>query len=246
MSTQLIEVSNIGDVSINATKRALEIKEGLLNDAESFTAVSSSFEAECCGEAMKSLHEFIKNVGKAHSEVKAPVLSVGRKIDALKKDLIEEAEAEKKRLGLLLGDYQAEERRKKREAEEEARKLAQQKILEAQEQKEALESDFTKSEEEIQAEQERINQQTREAVQQTALTASGKAFPVKGIKAREKMRWKITDPERLVQCRPDLFVPPKGDDTEIKAPLKTKINAALSISPTLPGVETWIERKATL
>ncbi len=74
--------------------------------------------------ALRELKEFTKTIEAARSEVKAPVLDLGKRIDALAKELTQTLEGESDRLGRLIGSWQAEqnriaeETRKRAEAEE--------------------------------------------------------------------------------------------------------------------------------
>jgi membrane protein involved in colicin uptake len=61
-------------------------------------------------------------VEASRKEVKKPVLEIGRQIDAIAADYVQDIEAEEVRLSGLVGEWVREQQRKQREAEEAARR----------------------------------------------------------------------------------------------------------------------------
>jgi septal ring factor EnvC (AmiA/AmiB activator) len=61
-------------------------------------------------------------VEASRKEVKKPVLEIGRQIDAIAADYVQEIEAEEVRLSGLVGEWVREQQRKQREADEAARR----------------------------------------------------------------------------------------------------------------------------
>jgi hypothetical protein len=210
-----------GDLQATANQSAIELIDEAISFAQSFDSVDDAFEAEGAADALRKLDEIIKAVSAAHSEAKRPFLEFGRSLDRLKKDLLEDVEINKRRISLELGKYQSAEREKQRAAEAEAKRVL-------------VESTHTDDADAI------------ASAKAQAAELAKVAAPVKGIKAREVMRFEVLDGQTLVSAHPELFnVGNNIPDTEIKPPLKGRIASALRAFGSLKGVRAWKESKAT-
>jgi len=152
---------------------------------------------------------------------KSPILEVGRNIDAISRDYIDDVKAEESRIAILLGAFQKVEREKKLLAERECKIEEDQLVERAIE--EALETgDPFKIDETAQAKITRLRKE-----------ASAKHDAVKGVKVRTSIKFEIEDEVVLKFHHPELF-----------SPNESKIRAALKHTKTIPGIRVWEETKS--
>ena len=152
---------------------------------------------------------------------KSPILEVGRNIDAISKDYIDDVKSEELRIAKLLGSFQKVERDKKLIAEREC-KIEEDQLLERAIE-EALETgDPLKIDETAQVKIARLRQE-----------ASAKHDAVAGVKVRTTIKFEIEDEVVLKFHHPELF-----------SPNESKIRAALKHTKTIPGILVWEETKA--
>lgn len=104
---------------ISAQTEALARRNRLLELARKGTAITSPDQAQRAAAFLKELAEFTRTIESTRAAVKAPILEAGKKIDAVARTLTVDLEAEAKRIGTLLANFQEEQ---KRRAEEERRR----------------------------------------------------------------------------------------------------------------------------
>ena len=107
---------------IGATEAARRHRDDLLAKAQHTAGIEDADAAKAAAALMADMARFTRTIEETREAVKRPLLEAGRKIDATAKDLVAQVEAESKRLGTLLGGYQAAQRR----LEEDARRRAYQ------------------------------------------------------------------------------------------------------------------------
>lgn len=107
---------------IGATEAARRHRDDLLAKAQHTAGIEDADAARAAAALMADMARFTRTIEETREAVKRPLLEAGRKIDATAKDLVAQVEAESKRLGTLLGGYQAAQRR----LEEDARRRAYQ------------------------------------------------------------------------------------------------------------------------
>lgn len=105
---------------IGATEAARRHRDELLSRAQSTAGITNADDAKYAAAIMADMARFTRTIEETREAVKRPLLEAGRKIDATAKDLVAQVEAESKRLGALVGGYQAAQRK----LEEEARRRA--------------------------------------------------------------------------------------------------------------------------
>lgn len=219
---QLITQPKVGDLVIQIATEAEEIKVEALITAKDVTSVDDGFEAQIAAQAQSTLRELIKNMEESRKLAKSPILEVGRNIDAISKDYIDDVKSEELRIAKLLGSFQKVERDKKLIAEREC-KIEEDQILERAVEK-ALETgkDITQLDETAQVKIARLRQE-----------ASAKHDAVAGVKVRTTIKFEIEDEVVLKFHHPELF-----------SPNESKIRAALKHTKTIPGILVWEETKA--
>lgn len=227
MSDNLITLPDIYDSSIEIVAEAFALKADALKAAANVESVEDGFEATQAATAMEQLKELEKGIEAARKGAKEPVLSLGRKIDGIAKDFLEDVSKERGRLSRLLGTFQAAEREKKRQAEAEARKKEREEMERIQQQQlEAMTNGDQAALEEGDKALAKIQQETK---QQVAAAHSA----VKGVRVRKTACFEIKDEKLLLEKRPDLF-----------SPDPVKIRAAIKITKDIPGLDVWEETKA--
>lgn len=120
MSVGLV-VGMLDRVSVDITPDAVARRATLLAEAAEIQTVADEFGQNCAVDVWRELQATAKAVERSRAEVKAPVLDVGRRIDALAREFIEPLTTEAARVNKLVTDYQ----RWVRERAEEVERLRQ-------------------------------------------------------------------------------------------------------------------------
>lgn len=230
----MIETQRINQITVHIEPMAELKKADALNSARLVESVTDSFEAETAGDALKMLSDIKKGIEAARKDAKAPVLAIGRKIDDIAKEFVEEVEVQHRRIGLLLGEWQKAEREKQRKAEAEARRLEYEAYQKAQaEQAKRIAEENSGRTGSLTEDLEKIDKQAAAQVAQIRAEAVTKSDAVAGVKVRTTTHFEIIDEQALFAARPDLF-----------SPDEKKIRAALKITKSINGLKVWDETKA--
>jgi len=219
--SELITLPKINGVTIEIIAEAEQMKIQALMSSKGIETVDDGFEATIAAEAQSALRGLIKGIEESRKLAKAPVLEVGRQIDSVAKDYIEDVKAEESRIAKLLGAFQIVERDKKLAAERQARIQEQKVMAEAAKQIDA-DSDNTDLLDDAQAQIAILRQE-----------AAAKHDAVAGVKVRTTTKFEIVDEAETLKARPDLF-----------SLNESKIRAALKITKTIPGIKVWEETKS--
>ena len=219
--SDLITHPKINGVTIEIIAEAEQMKIEALMSSKGIQTVDDGFEATIAAEAQSALRHLIKGIEESRKDAKAPVLEIGRQIDGVAKDYIEDVKAEESRIAQLLGAFQIVERDKKIAAERQARIQEQQVMAEAAQQLDA-DSDYTELMDDAQAQIATLRKE-----------AASKHDAVAGVKVRKTIKFEVESEAKLMAARPDLF-----------SPNESKIRAALKLTITIPGIKAWEEIKA--
>mgnify|MGYP003624803817 FL=1 len=217
----LITQPKINGVAIEIVAEAEQMKIEALMSSKGIGSVTDGFEATIAAKAQSALRNLIKGIEESRKAAKSPVLDIGREIDGIAKDYIDEVKDEELRIAKLLGAFQKVERDKKIEAERQARVEEQKILVEATQ--DALETG------------QDIQQHDNAMQKIVALRqqAAAKHEAVAGVKVRTTTKFEIVDEAKTFKARPDLF---SLDDK--------KIRAALKLTTTIPGLKVWDESKS--
>jgi hypothetical protein len=219
--SELITQPKINGVIIEIIAEAEQMKIQALMSSKGIETVDDVFEATIAAEAQSALRGLIKGIEESRKLAKAPVLEVGRQIDSVAKDYIEDVKAEESRIARLLGAFQIVERDKKLAAERQARIQEQKVMAEAAKQLD-VGSDNTDLLDDAQAQIATLRKE-----------AAAKHDAVAGVKVRTTTKFEIVDEAETLKARPDLF---SLNDSKIRAALKT--------TKTIPGIKVWEETKS--
>lgn len=219
--SELITQPKINGVIIEIIAEAEQMKIEALMSSKGIETVDDGFEATIAAEAQSALRHLIKGIEESRKLAKAPVLEIGRQIDSVAKDYIEDVKAEESRIARLLGAFQIVERDKKIAAERQARIQEQKVMAEAAKQLD-VGSDNTDLLDDAQAQIAILRQEV-----------AAKHDAVAGVKVRTTTKFEIVDEAETLKARPDLF---SLNDSKIRAALKT--------TKTIPGIKVWEETKS--
>ena len=218
----LITQPKINGVAIEIVAEAEQMKIEALMSSKGIGSVTDGFEATIAAKAQSALRNLIKGIEESRKAAKSPVLDIGREIDGIAKDYIDEVKDEELRIAKLLGAFQKVERDKKIEAERQAR-VEEQKIL-VKATQDALETG-----QDIQ----QLDQSAQHKIVALRQEAAAKHQAVAGVKVRTTTKYEIVDEAETLKARPDLF---SLDDK--------KIRAAIKLTTTIPGLKVWDESKS--
>jgi|SRR5215217_508410 len=136
-TTELLVLAGLDAAKITPSEAAIVHRDGLLVRARRGTSIAGAASAQAAGEILKEIKTFTRLIESTRASVKAPVLDLGKRVDAVAAELVKELQAEETRIGGLIATFQAEQRR----IEEETRRKAfeeQERIRKEAEEKERL------------------------------------------------------------------------------------------------------------
>lgn len=201
---------------------AYDLRSHALLDAGNIVAIDDVFDANAAATAQSALKHILTEIESSRKDVKAPILQIGRKIDAIAKEFIADVVTEEARIAKLLGAYQRIERDKKVAAQREAM-AAENAIMIEQAQKSADSGNVMQP----------IEQTALDKIAELRNQVASKHNAVAGVKVRTVTKFEIVDEITLQYHHPELFSP---DESKIRAALKT--------TKTIPGIDVWEETKA--
>jgi vacuolar-type H+-ATPase subunit I/STV1 len=216
-----LELRNVGSVEIAIAPSAAIVRDDAIAAAGWVAQVASHAQFAAAAEALKGLRSVAKSVEASRTAIKAPVLDLGKKIDATAKSFVAEVDQEITRLTGLMTQWEIEQRRIAAEAErqrqeEERRRLAEEtaRMAEIARQVQAAER----------AERQALNERDREAAETRRMVAEEAAAAeraaaaqrqanlpvvveaprVAGTVVRDEWNFEVTDLRAFAQAHPDL------------------------------------------
>jgi hypothetical protein len=239
MSAALIITPGIGSAIVTAAEAARHKRDDLLTAAGLVTTVADRIDADDAMEVFRSLKGFSKEIETQHRVAKAPVLDLGRKIDAIGKELVAKIDTEANRIGKVIGAYEQEERRKaedaRRAAEAEAAKIA----AEAERQAALARAKVRTDEERARVTDAVVEQAAAQIVQVRQAAAAIAPPKTEGLRLNDRVCFEVDDVKAMYAAFPELCViEPNG----------AAIRAILKANPELkvPGLRHWREAKVSV
>lgn len=110
-------VSKINEVAVTLDVVALGKRDAAIAGAKTVSSVDDPLTLEDAVSHLKSLQSLSKMAEKSRSDVKSPVLELGRSIDAKAKEFCAPIDIEVSRINRLVNAFQIEQRKKAEEAE---------------------------------------------------------------------------------------------------------------------------------
>lgn len=233
MST-LLTVTGLQHAKLDLAPGATERRDQALSHAAMVATVGDAFEADLAAGTLREVTDLCREVETARATIKAPVLELGRKIDAIAKDFLAMLETEKTRIGRVLGEFQAAERAKAEEARRAAEAEARRKADEAARAARAAEQATDQAE--AAAAARLAAQKEAEALAATIAAAEARPVVPEGTTTRKNWKYDITDIAALFKARPDLC---------LIEPNAAAIRAQIPHNQNIPGLRIWQEAKTT-
>lgn len=235
MSEFLITPS-LGMVSVTSAAEARAARDSLLEESKSVVLVRDRLDADDATTVLRNLKAYAKTIEAARKQAKEQPMELGRKIDALAKDLTTEIEREAGRIGAVLGAYELQERQKaedaRRAADNEAARIQREAWVKAEAARRAA-PDSLAADRASDAVVEKAAEQIV-AVKQAA--ANAVAPKQSGTAIRTDYQFEVLDIRALYAAHPELVtLEPNG----------SAIRAILRANPNLqiPGLRSWAETK---
>lgn len=216
-----LELRNVGSVEIAIAPSAAIVRDDAIAAAGWVAQVASHAQFGAAAEALKGLRSVAKSVEVSRTAIKAPVLDLGKKIDATAKAFVAEVDQEITRLTGLMTQWEIEQRRlaaeaerQRQEEERRARAAEEAKLAEIRRQQEAAaraEMLANTEAERAAAEAHRIAAEVAAAAEREAAAARAAVVPVviqapkvSGTVVREEWTFEVTDLRAFAQAHPDL------------------------------------------
>jgi hypothetical protein len=216
-----LELRNVGSVEIAIAPSAAAIRDDAIAAAGWVAQVASHAQFAAAAEALKGLRSVAKAVEASRTAIKAPVLDLGKKIDATAKAFVAEVDQEITRLTGLMTQWEIEQRRLAAEAErqrqEEERRVRaaeEAKLAEIRRQQQAAaraELLANTERERAAAEAQRIAAESAAAIERAAAAERQANLPavveppkVAGTVVREDWTFEVLDLKAFAQAHPDL------------------------------------------
>ena len=231
--TESITLTGISGVTATSTDEVRQQRDELLLASRYIGAVVTHDDAYQAATTMTDIKALTRMVEASRNEVKAPVLKLGKEIDALAAELTAELTAEALRLGRLIGTYQTEDRRKV-EAAQRAAWQAEQDVLNAARAEHAAALKANAAPEVVEA----VEAKAFEAV--AVIRATAPVAPtVAGTATRKVQHFEVTDASAAYKAQPAMFT---------LTPNTAAIKAILKSQPSLvvPGLNHWTEAVANV
>lgn len=238
MSTALT-ITGLQAAEIAIAPEARELRDKLLVEIRGVTAVADAFDADCAADVLKRATQLSRGIESDRSTVKAPVLALGKKIDALAKEITAELDGEIGRVSRVLGAYQLAEKQKAEAAErlarDEARRIQAEAEANARKAAQAASTDT----EALAAASEIMDQAAAKIVETRKAIVSTVAPKAVDTAVRVDVCFDVNDIIALYAARPELVnLEPNG--TAIRAICKANPNLQL------PGLRHWTEAKTNI
>lgn len=236
MSEALLITPSLGAAIVTSADAARIERDELLHQAALVVQVADRIDADDATTVLRGLKAFETTIEQARTQAKAPVLEIGRKIDALSKQLVDQVKAETGRISRVLGAYELEEKRKA----EAARYAAEQEASRIAEEARRKTIEVRAAAPDALAADRASDRVTEKAVEQIVALkqAAAQSMPTRqaGTTVREDVCFEVFDLVALHKSSPELVVlEPNG----------TAIRAILRANPNLqiPGLRHWREAK---
>jgi hypothetical protein len=237
-TTTLIVAPTLAPDAISATDAALQQRDELLARARRGKAITSPASYARAAELLRELTAFTRTIEDTRVAVKAPILDVGKRIDATAKALTLDVQAEASRISGLVGTYQAEVRRQEEEARRRAWEEQERIRLEAEAKeraaREAEERARREAEEKARAEQAAIA-----AAAERARSEAGRAKREAELKAAQER----AEQERAAREQADREAAAKREEEQRAAAAKAAQAVVVSVAPKISGMAVGSDLK---
>lgn len=215
---------------IELSPAAFNARSVALEASGRIKAIASASDLDQAAGSLTRIKSLTRSVEDSRKAVKAPVLEVGRRIDATAKEYLAPLEAEAKRLSTIVGAYQEAGRRKAEKEREEAARVQAEAMAELN----AKQAEALAQGDEAAADAARAEAADKiAAAQLAAIDAEGPK--ANGIVTRTAWKFEVVDIHALHAARPELCV---------ITPNNAAIRAVVKTGAQIPGLRVWQEAGA--
>ncbi len=191
--TLVLKQTTLGAPEI--TPEAFALRNQAIERARPIQSVTNNQEQAAAVEALRDLKAIRTGIETTRKSVKAPVLELGKKIDNVAADFVEDVLKHEGRLSGMINHFQ---RKKLDEQRQEAERLArEQKEADRLREQAAVENDPNKK--------SALEQQAFEKQMETEVSGTITVAKPKGLVVRERVNFRIVDPIVFVQAYPQFF-----------------------------------------
>lgn len=216
-----LALRNVGSVEIAIDPKAVAARDEAIENAHLVIVIRTHNQAVAGADALRGLRAITKAVESSRTTAKAPVLELGRRIDAAAKEFNASAEAEIARITAMLTAHETEQRRIDAEAERKRQEEARRRLAEeaarlaeiARQQQEAARAERAAVNESeraaaetrrVAAEQAAATERAAAAERQANLPVVTERPKVVGTVVREEWNFEVTDLKAFAETYPDL------------------------------------------
>ncbi|MEI7534222.1 MAG: hypothetical protein WCK57_07605 [Verrucomicrobiae bacterium] len=247
-------LANFEPVKLSINTEAELAKSQALDGARAIVAITDAESQQAAVDALARCKRFTNRLEDSRTDVKAPVLKLGKEIDAMAKSFAAEVDSEASRLSKLINDHVRAEAEKAARAQKirddmaaKKRQREEEEARRADEERKRLEKESAKAEDPeeaaklareaqnaaFDAEQAR---QRADSVSTAVVAAPAKAS---GMAVKKVWKHRITDIHALYKARPDLVA---------LEPKTNQINAVIRQGGerAIPGLEIFEEIDTTV
>ena len=234
MSTQL-EIIVSGPLprpEIELSPAAFNARTEALTTSGNIKAIATASDLDAAAGALTAIKSLTRSIEDSRKEVKAPVLEVGRRIDAVAKDYLAPLDTEAIRLSIMVGSYQEAGRRKaeKERAEQAAIQAAAVEEMIAKQNAAAVSGD--------EAAGDAAREEAADIIAASQIAATNAEGPkAGGVVTRTAWKFEVEDIYYLFKAKPDLCVI-EPNNAAIRAQIK-----ATNGKP-IDGLRIWQEAGA--
>jgi len=229
---EIIVSGSLPSPQIELSPAAFNARTLALEASGRIKAIASVADLDAAASALTKLKALTRSVEDSRKEVKAPVLEVGRRIDAVAKDYLTSLESEATRLSVIVGSYQ-EAQRRKAEKERQAAANAQ---AEAIAEMNAKQAEAIANGDEEAADAARAEAADKIAASQLAAINS-EGPRAEGITTRTSWKFEVVDIVAFYSALPELCII-TPNNAAIRALIKVGVGA------NVPGLRVWQEAAA--
>jgi hypothetical protein len=234
MKTEYITLTGLNEGTLSVPEEVSNQREELEISCYAVKQVTNAQQAEQAALVLKEATQFVRMIEASRKIVKDPVTQLGKKIDTFAAELTTALEADLKRVGNMLGTFQAEENRK---AEIAARAAAceEQRIKDEANAKIKAAQIAAKSEAAFERKAEKIIETAKAEIVEVKQAAVAVAAPKQfGIATKKIPKFEVLDIAALYAARPECVK---------LEPNNTLITALIKGNPSIviPGLRHWIE-----
>jgi hypothetical protein len=220
-----LSLTNFNAPAVTIDQSAIALRQIAIQDAREITTIQSPGDVALATEVVRSLKQLSSACEAARTQIKAPVLDLGRQIDAKAKEFSAQLDTEASRILRMVGSYQAEQERL-REAElrrqQQVRERIERERIEA-ERKALEEAKGAQTEQQLELAEAKIEQVAVVAEQAKAQIAPvAPVQAVKGLSVKPVLRFEVVDIATVYKFNPQ-FVELSAKASVINAALKAGI-----------------------